>query len=171
VQTLAGHLFVILLGLGANLPSRAGPPAAALRAALDALSEKDVQVLAVSRFFAAPAWPDPRDPEFVNAAAEIATKLNPGDLLKRLHAVEERFGRIRSAPNAPRTLDLDILDFEGRIESGPPILPHPRLSDRVFVLVPLLDIAPAWRHPATGRSIGDMLATFPEGERKLGALT
>jgi 2-amino-4-hydroxy-6-hydroxymethyldihydropteridine diphosphokinase len=85
--------------------------------------------------------------------------------------VEERFGRIRSAPNAPRTLDLDILDFEGRIESGPPILPHPRLSDRVFVLVPLFDIAPAWRHPATGRSIGDMLATFPEGERKLGALT
>ncbi len=69
-----------------------------------------------------------------------------------LHELEGSFGRKRSEPNAPRTLDLDILDYHGRIEQGPPQLPHPRMEGRAFVLLPLRDVAPDWRHPVSGRN-------------------
>jgi 2-amino-4-hydroxy-6-hydroxymethyldihydropteridine diphosphokinase len=85
-------------------------------------------------------------------------------LLAHLHALEARFGRQRRAANAPRPLDLDILDYDGRV-SAPrdvPILPHPRLTGRAFVLLPLLEIAPDWRHPATGTPIALLIAGLPD---------
>jgi len=84
-------------------------------------------------------------------------------LLARLHAVEAEFGRERGRINAPRTLDLDVIDYDGLISAGgeTPILPHPRLADRAFVLLPLMDIAPDWRHPVTGAAIGDLVRALP----------
>jgi 2-amino-4-hydroxy-6-hydroxymethyldihydropteridine diphosphokinase len=84
-----------------------------------------------------------------------------------LHAVEEDFGRVRSVLNAPRAIDLDLLDFRGEIAPGGPgraTLPHPRLQDRAFVLRPLADLDPDWRHPATGLSIQALLAALPAGQ-------
>jgi len=156
---------MIALALGANLPSWAGPPPATLRAALTALEQRGVRVACLSPFYRTPAWPDPREPEFVNAVATIETKLSPAELLQTLQQTETRFGRERSARNAPRTLDLDILDYDGRVEQGPPILPHPRMTARAFVLVPLADVAPDWRHPATGETISQLLAALSEEER------
>jgi len=156
---------MIAIALGANLPSRAGPPRATLRAALQALAQNGVRVARLSPLYRTPAWPDPREPEFVNAAAVIETKLSPADLLATLQQTETHFGRERSAANAPRTLDLDILDYEGRVEQGPPVLPHPRMTARAFVLVPLADVAPNWRHPVTGESVASLLAALPEAER------
>jgi len=153
---------MIIVALGANLPSRAGPPESTIRAALGALSNADIEVDAVSRFYASPAWPDPSDPPFVNAAARISTELSPSALLNVLHDTERAFGRRRSADssrkNAPRTLDLDLIDYNGLVQTGPPALPHPRMEQRAFVLIPMCEVAPGWRHPESGQSISELIA-------------
>lgn len=157
---------MILLGLGANLPSRAGAPAQTLRAALCELARRGIVPVATSTFVISPAWPDPRDPSFVNAVAHVTTDCNPGEALGVLHAVEAEFGRVRGARNAPRTLDLDLLDYDGLVSEEPPVLPHPRMTDRAFVLVPLAEIAPGWRHPRTGLPVRALLdALSPEARR------
>lgn len=152
---------MILIGLGANIPSPAGPPAETLRAALGALARSPISVKAVSSLYESPAWPDPREPRFVNTVAHIDTTLAPADLLTLLKETERAFGRATAKRNAPRPLDLDILDYNGRIESGPPTLPHPRLHERAFVLVPLAEIAPQWRHPASGASVSRLISNLP----------
>jgi len=109
--------------------------------------------------YTSPAWPDPADPPFTNAVAAVDTWLAPAELMMTLHAVESEFGRKRGIPNIPRTLDLDLIDYDGRVESaiGGPVLPHPRATERAFVLAPLLDVAPDWRDPVTGTSGRDRL--------------
>ena len=156
---------MILIGLGANLPSQAGPPLRTLKRALGELERQDVEIRGVSSFYETPAWPDPADPAFVNAVAAVQTRLQPVELLMLLHGVETALGRLRSAPNAPRTLDLDLLDYDGQVVATPALtLPHPRLCERSFVLVPLRDVAPRWRHPVTGENIEDLLAALPDRE-------
>ena len=161
---------MILIALGANLPSAVGPPAVTLRAALMELTRFDIMPVASSRFFVAPAWPNPNDPSYVNAVARIESNRAPKDLMAALHEIEARFGRTRGERNAPRPLDLDLLDYEGRIEKGPPELPHPRIERRGFVLLPLADVAPGWRHPASGRSLQELVDNLPAGERDLPVL-
>jgi 2-amino-4-hydroxy-6-hydroxymethyldihydropteridine diphosphokinase len=152
---------MILIALGANLPSPAGPPAVTLDAALHKLAGRGITIMRRSGFYRSTAWPDPTDPAFVNAVAAIATDLTPAALLAALHEVEAEFGRKRGIPNAPRTLDLDLLDYDGRVEEGPPWLPHPRMQARAFVLVPLAEMAPFWRHPVSGQRVGELIAGLP----------
>jgi 2-amino-4-hydroxy-6-hydroxymethyldihydropteridine diphosphokinase len=153
------------IALGANLPSRAGGPAETIRAALVELARSGVAIERVSKLYSSPAWPDPSDPSFVNAVAEVRTNLSPIQFLELLHATETDFGRTRSKRNAPRSLDLDIIDFGSRVQRGPPRLPHPRISSRAFVLVPLQDIAPEWMHPVTGESVATLLARLLARDR------
>ncbi|WP_375202550.1 2-amino-4-hydroxy-6-hydroxymethyldihydropteridine diphosphokinase [Hyphococcus sp.] len=125
----------------------------------------------VSSLYETPAWPDPADPPFVNAAAEIETDMGPEALMAALHAIEAGFGRRRSERNAPRTLDLDLLAYHelvsGEDEPGP-VLPHPRLDARAFVLAPLAEIAPDWRHPVSGERAAALLqAADAGGVRKI----
>lgn len=158
---MASNLFssdTAVIGLGANLPSQAGHPVKTLRAALAMLAGR-LELLAVSPFYETASWPDPAAPAFLNAVAVVRSRLQPLALLTLLHDVETAFGRKRSAPNAPRSLDLDLLDHGGRvIGEGPPILPHPRIAGRRFVLEPLAAVAPGWRHPVTGLSAQTLLA-------------
>jgi 2-amino-4-hydroxy-6-hydroxymethyldihydropteridine diphosphokinase len=147
----------VLIGLGANIPSPAGPPAKTLKAALDALTRAGLEITAISPFYETEAWPDPTAPCFINAVAAVHTRLQPLALMALLHQVETAFGRTRSVPNAPRSLDLDLLDYAGEVHEGPLTLPHPRLAQRFFVLEPLRDIAPDWRHPVSGQNIRAML--------------
>ena len=156
---------MILIALGANLNSPVGPPAATIAAALGALAQRGVKIEAVSAFFATPAWPDPSDPPFVNAVIRVDTAHSPAKLMDILHTIESVYGRTRSAKNAPRTLDLDLIDYDDRVEEGPPLLPHPRLAERAFVLIPLSDVAPEWRHPVTGLSVAELIAALPEESR------
>jgi 2-amino-4-hydroxy-6-hydroxymethyldihydropteridine diphosphokinase len=162
---------MILMALGGNLASRAGTPAQTLDAALREIGKHGATIAAVSAYYITPAWPDPSDPVFLNAVAQIETVLPPAALLHLLHETETAFGRIRSTRNAPRTLDLDLIDYDGKIEEGPPVLPHPRLAERGFVLVPLADVAPHWRHPATGRAVQDLIAALPVADRRIAKLT
>lgn len=133
------------------------------------------KVRRVSSLYETPAWPDPSDPPFVNAAAEIETDMSPEALLAALHAIEAGFGRRRSERNAPRTLDLDLLAYhdlirtedEARAEQGP-VLPHPRLESRAFVLAPLAEIAPDWRHPVSAETAAALLQRADtDGVRKI----
>ncbi|MBS0540473.1 MAG: 2-amino-4-hydroxy-6-hydroxymethyldihydropteridine diphosphokinase [Proteobacteria bacterium] len=151
--------------MGANLPHpRYGAPADTLTAALGDLARRGVSVRRMSPWYRTAPVPASDQPWYVNAVAEIATNLPPDMLLQALHAVEEAFGRVRSVPNAPRLIDLDLLDFRGEIAPGVPgkaTLPHPRLAGRAFVLRPLADLAPDWRHPVTGASVGALVAALP----------
>ena len=167
MQTIKFGCRVILIALGSNLPSRAGDSSQTLRAALDELARNDIVPQKVSAFYATAAWPDRSDPTYVNAVARVETALAPDTLMARLHATERKFGRGRSVRNAPRTLDLDLLDYNGRIEGGPPVLPHPRIESRAFVLVPLADVAPSWRHPVSGRDIRALIGALPDSERRI----
>lgn len=161
---------MIIIALGANLPSRAGTPAETLHAALAALSTHNVRPAAISRYYKTQAWPNPSDPPFVNAVARVETARDPASLLQCLHAIEASFGRKREERNAPRTLDLDLIDFDGRIRDNAPILPHPRVAERGFVLVPLADIAPDWRHPVSGLGIRELIDRLPADSRNIAPL-
>ena len=155
----------IYIGLGGNLPHpRYGTPKATLEAALGALTTLGVAVLRVSPWYRTAPIPASEQPWYFNAVAEISTPLAADRLLAELHAVEDEFGRVRSAPNAPRLIDLDLLDFRGQVAPGGPgraILPHPRMTGRAFVLRPLADLAPGWRHPVSGASIEALAAALP----------
>ena len=153
----------ILIALGANMPSRAGAPFETLRAALATLEEAGVTVLKVSSLLETTAWPDPTDPPFVNAAASHQTALNPLALLELLHATETAYGRVRSRVNAPRPLDLDLLAHGNTVVTSELLsLPHPLIARRRFVLEPLAEIAPHWRHPISGLTTLEMLAALPD---------
>lgn len=157
----------ILIGLGANLPSaRHGSPVATLEAALAALTQRGVEIVARSGWWESAPVPASDQPWYVNGVVEVRTSLGPEDLLALLHGVENDFGRVRTTPNAPRILDLDLLAYGELLRVGPkpPLLPHPRLAERGFVLRPLAQIRPAWRHPATGLSVAELIARLPAGD-------
>lgn len=155
---------MILVALGANLPSEAGEPARTLLAAMHALDAAGLRASARSRIFESPPWPPSDQPWYANAVVRLDTRLPPDALLERLHAVERAFGRVRTVPNAARALDLDLIDYDGQVRAGPaPILPHPRMRERAFVLLPLADVAPDWRHPSDGASVASLIAALPEG--------
>ena len=157
----------IYLAIGANQPYRGRQPLENLNRALFRLKNAEIAVRACSRPWRTPAWPNPDDPPFVNGAVEIASALPPAALMERLHALEAAFGRDRRKRNAPRPLDLDLIDWRGVTASDPagPILPHPRAHARAFVLLPLREIAPRWRHPKTGTRIEQLIAALPAAER------
>ena len=155
---------MILIAIGSNLPSVAGSPLATCKAALAMLPANGAAVVKRSRWYASDAQPPSDQPRFVNAVAQLQTELTPSDLLGLLLRVELRFGRQRSAANAARTLDLDLIDYDGLIQQGPPILPHPRLAERAFVLLPLAEVKQAWRHPVSGRTATELLAGIQQDQ-------
>jgi len=151
---------VILIGIGGNLESaQFGPPRDTLAAALAALKEKRIRILTRSGWYRTEPVPRSDQPWFVNAVVSLATELGAKDLLNALQATERQFGRVRGELNAPRILDLDILDYQGEVmDTTSLVLPHPRLHERRFVLIPIAEIAPDWRHPILELAAAQLLA-------------
>ena len=146
---------MLLVGLGANLPDRYGhEPVTTCAWAVDKIGNiPGLRLEGVSRWYRTRPVPASDQPDYVNGVARLSGAIAPEALLERLHAIEAQAGRVRSVRNAARVLDLDLLAVDGLVRDGPGlILPHPRLAERAFVLYPLCDVAPEWRHPVLGRT-------------------
>lgn len=159
----------ILIALGANCPGPWGTAAEAIAHALSEIERANVEVSAMSQFYETKAVGRARQPAYVNAVALIDTSLPPEALLRVLKAIEHKAGRRGGRPWGPRTLDIDIIDYRGLIRhwrgqqpkfaaAGPRplVLPHPLAHMRPFVLRPLLDVAPDWRHPVLKASAREL---------------
>lgn len=155
-----------LIGIGSNLTSpKYKTPTDVVRAALARLAEAGMRPVAVSRLFETAPVPVSDQPWYVNAVAAIETSLSPHEALAACMAIEAEFGRVRTVRNAARILDLDILAWDEQVIAEPDLtVPHPRMAERAFVLLPLADITPDWRHPETGRSISEMLEKLSPGQ-------
>jgi 2-amino-4-hydroxy-6-hydroxymethyldihydropteridine diphosphokinase len=105
-------------------------------------------------------------PWFINGVVRVETNLQPLELLKLLQKIELQFGRRRGVRNEARTLDLDIIDYDGRVEeTSGLVLPHPRMHERGFVLLPLAEIAPGWRHPRLGETVSALISALPTSQK------
>lgn len=158
---------MILVALGSNQTGPWGNPHETVTRALAHLNAGGMRLRRASRLLVSAPFGRTDQPAFVNAVAEIATGLPPPALLARLHHIERLAGRRRNLRWGPRTLDLDLIDYHGRISPAPgrPILPHPGIAERIFVLAPIAEIAPRWRHPVSHLTAAAMLRRLdPEGE-------
>jgi len=150
------------------------------------LPDEGLNLRALSRFWRSPAFPAGAGPDYVNACAVVSAPMPAEAVLEALHRIEARLGRRREKRWGARGIDLDLLACGGAIRPDPDteaswrnlpleeqmqrapqtlILPHPRLADRAFVLIPLAEIAPMWRHPATGKAVSEMLAALGAAEK------
>lgn len=167
-----------VVGLGANCPGPWGTSSSAIAQALGEIEHAHVTVAAVSPLYETEAVGNARQPAYVNAVALLDTTLSPEALLRVLKGIERRSGRRGGRPWGPRTLDIDIIDYDGlvrhwrgltpdfrRAGARPLVLPHPLAHERPFVLRPLLDIAPNWRHPVLRKSAAELLHAMPRGGR------
>lgn len=175
-----------LIGMGANLNSDVGTPADTLVYALKELSKNGFHIRAVSRFYRSAAFPAGSGPDYVNAVTSVSGNGSAEEVLALCHRIEAGLGRQRESRWASRGVDLDLLAAGERIAPDRAteehwrrlplaaqmrdwpaglILPHPRLAERAFVLIPLAEIAPDWRHPVTGLDVATMAAALPEAEK------
>ncbi|MDB5369375.1 MAG: 2-amino-4-hydroxy-6-hydroxymethyldihydropteridine diphosphokinase [Roseomonas sp.] len=156
---------MILIALGANLPGTDGrAPRATCEAAAAGLGTiPGLRPVALSRWWAtAPEPPLPGSPWYVNGVARCEGTIGPEALLAALQGLEDMAGRVRPYPNAPRTLDLDIIAMGDLMRDTPdPVLPHPRAHLRRFVLQPLAEVAPGWRHPLLNKTVEELLLDLP----------
>lgn len=156
----------VYIALGANLASEThGTPRDTLQSAIVALADAGVPALRRSSWWRSAPQPAADQPDFVNGVIEVETRLDPAALLELLHRIEANFGRVRLQRWEARVLDLDLIDYRGQVAAGGagsggrsgPVLPHPRVAERLFVLLPLQEIAPGWRHPVSGMEIADLI--------------
>jgi 2-amino-4-hydroxy-6-hydroxymethyldihydropteridine diphosphokinase len=157
---------MILIGLGSNVTGTWGSPRQTLERALAALAEPPLKLVAASGVIASEPWGKKDQPVYANAVARIKTRLQPVELLSYLRGIERASGRERRERWGARTLDLDILDYNGlklnetagQSTDAELVLPHPSMHERAFVLEPIAQIAPRWRHPVLGRTAKQLLA-------------
>lgn len=154
----------VIVALGCNDKGVWSSCRESLEAALARFRAEGIDILARSSWWSSKAWPDPSDPPFLNGVVIVRTDHDPAVLMSKLSRMEDVFDRRRSVRNAPRTLDLDLIAY-GRLSGDLDglILPHPRAAERLFVMGPLAEIAPEWRHPVVDRSAAALAASCVVG--------
>ena len=162
---------MLLLGLGSNLSSNFGNRFENIDLAISYLQSHKIQLLKKSSFYETLSYPDIKNPKFINVVIGVLTHLSPEKFASVLISIEETLERKRNQKNEPRTCDIDIIDFNGRVmdfsyKSLIFKVPHEKLIYRNFVLFPLQEIAPNWIHPITKEKIIDLIAKLPEEDRK-----
>jgi 2-amino-4-hydroxy-6-hydroxymethyldihydropteridine diphosphokinase len=178
----------VLVAFGGNLDFEGRLPQETIAAALQFMEMPQLFLENQSRFFQTPCFPVSAGPDYVNAAAVFSAdpRTSPADVLAHFHRIEQKYGRARDKRWGGRTLDIDLLAMgdavlpdrttyaiwrdlpaEQQAQRAPDqlILPHPRLQDRAFVLVPLMDVAPDWRHPVSSLTVRQMFAALPQADR------
>ena len=176
---------IALVAVGSNQPNGEDCPRVTVGKALEAVETESVKLVRSSALYSTPAFPEGSGPEYINACWKLETTLGPTDLLAHLHSVERQFSRIREERWGARTLDLDLLGLGAQILPDAEtqahwrdlplekqsyctpqtlILPHPRIQDRPFVLVPIHDVASDWTHPVTHKTAAEMLRRFTKSE-------
>ena len=162
---------MFLLGLGSNLPSSFGNRFENLSLATSYLEEHQIKIIKRSSFYETPSYPDIKNPKFINIVVEVSTYLSPEDLASVLIFVEKKLERKRMKKNDPRTCDIDIIDYNGKVfdfiyKNLIFKVPHEKLTYRNFVLYPLREIVPKWVHPKTKDSIDELITKLPNEEKK-----
>ena len=162
---------MIFLGIGSNLPSSFGDRFANVNLAISYLEINGIKVIKKSSFYETPSYPNIEKPKFINVAIIIETNLPPVDLMSVLLFIEEKLERKRNLKNDPRTCDIDIIDYNGKVdnfnyESLYLNLPHKDLISRNFVLIPLKEICPKWTHPKTKENIETLVEKLSEEKKK-----
>ena len=148
------------LALGSNLGNKINN----IHMALSELEKNSIRVTNVSSYYFSKSWPNPLMPSFINIVIKIETILTPLELLKICNFIELKLGRVRSKKNDPRTCDIDIIDYDKKvlnINKHKLIVPHPRMTERNFVLLPLFEIARGWIHPKSKISIVNLINSLP----------
>jgi 2-amino-4-hydroxy-6-hydroxymethyldihydropteridine diphosphokinase len=152
------------VALGSNLAGGFASSVALLEATLAHFAQAGLPVLARSGWWRSAAWPDPSGPEYRNGVVLVEANGGPRTVLEALFSLEQTFDRQRTAQNAPRTLDLDLIAYGRQVIDAPGLtVPHPRAHERLFVMGPLAEIAPAWRHPVLGWTAAELAAAATVG--------
>ena len=152
-----------VIALGCSLPGSYPSREALLESAIEALASEGLAVAARSSWWTSAAWPDPTAPAYLNGVVLVETRASAAETLAALHRIEALFGRVRAEANAPRTLDLDLIAHGRATTNDGLVVPHPRAHERLFVMGPLAEIAPDWRHPASGGTAADLAANATVG--------
>ena len=155
----------IIVALGSNLPYGGRSRLQSLCRALDAMPGHGIRVLDRSSWYRSRPVPTADQPDYINGAAVVETHLDPDGLLQQLHAIERAFGRRRRIRDEARTIDLDLIaygDVVRQPSNGGLVLPHPRAHLRAFVLLPMRDVVPDWRHPITGETLEQLIEQLPQ---------
>jgi len=161
---------MIFLGLGSNLPSKNGDRFTNINIAISFLEAYGIKVIKKSSFYETPSYPNKKNPKFINAVILVETILPPIDLMSVLIFIEEKLGRKRSKKNDPRTCDIDIIDYNSKIlnlkyNNLDLTVPHKKLSTRNFILFPLQEISPMWKHPKTKENISVLVKKLSEEDK------
>ena len=150
----------IFLAIGSNLGNRLTN----IEKAKSLLLENNTDLISVSNYYETPSWPDPKNPKFINIVLKITTKHDPENLLNLCKIIETRLGRKKTPRNSPRECDIDIIDYDKKIVNinvNKLIIPHPQMTKRNFVLLPLFEIDRGWKHPESKISIVNLINSLP----------
>ena len=162
---------MIILSLGSNLSSKFGGKIDNLKFAMSFLEAYGILIDKKSSFYKTPSYPNKKNPQFINIVISVKTNLTPEDLMSVLIHIEEKLERRRNKKNDPRTCDIDIIDYNNetlnfKYKNLHLIIPHKELKSRNFVLFPLQEIYPDWKHPKTREIISALIQKLPEEDRK-----
>jgi len=162
---------MIILALGSNLSSNFGDRFENINLAISFLNSYQIKVIKKSSFYETFSYPNKENPKFINVVIEVQTSLSPEDLASVLIFIEEKLERRRNRKNDPRTCDIDIIDYNGQVidfkyKNLDFIVPHEKISNRNFVLIPLKEILPNWVHPKTKDSVDTLIDKLSNEDKK-----